>query len=170
MKSLVIFFFSLICAIPPSFSIDQKPDLLIIGDDTIMLKSFPLEELAFETRPFMYGKYDFPDMECFRGYQAVWKVINHKLYLAEIIKADESREKVDIVNYFLANNYTPIVINGLIFADWFTMDLRSFPRNLNDWGCVWKCRCPKKQPPAIRFQNGVMTFNRYKGKSNATNV
>lgn len=161
MKCLVIFCFLFVTSIPSVFSIDQRPDLLIIGSDTILLKSFPLEVLGFKTRPFTYGQYDFPDIGCYRGYQAVWRVIGHKLFLAEIIKADGSYERIDIVKYFMENDYVPIVKNGLIFADWFTITLKPFPRNFKYLGCVWKHKS-KRQPVCIKFRNGIMTCNRYK--------
>lgn len=160
MKTLIIICLFRLIPSSPTDIIDQRPDLLIIGNDTILLKSFPLEELGFQIRPFLYGNYDFPDEDCYRGYQAVWKVIGNKLFLAEIIKADDTRERIDIRQYFLLNDYIPVVIDGLIFADWFTKDLTSFPRNYIYWGCVWKSRT-KKQRTSIRFQNGVMTSNRY---------
>lgn len=162
MKSL--FVISFICLFSQlAFSIDQRPDILIVGDDTILLKSFPLEELGFKGRPFSYGKYDFPGEDCFRGYQAVWEVIGNKLFLTDLIKVDDPQTKIDIVQYFQQNDYIPIVINGNIFADWFTKDLTSFPRDFKYFGCVWKPRI-KKPRPSMRFDHGVMTLNRYKMK------
>jgi len=164
MKCLVIFCFALVTWIPPVFSNDQVPDILIIGNDTIFLKSFPLEALRFKIRPFRYGQYDFPAEDCYRGYQAVWRVVGHKLFLSEIIKADGSYEKIDIIKYFVDNDYIPIVKDGLIFADWFTVDLKTFPRAFKDLGCIWKNKT-KKQPATIKFRHGVMTYNRYKEAS-----
>ena len=164
MNSLVLIFFSFINAFSPPYPTDQLPDFLVMDNDTILLKSFPLEELSFEIRPFSYNGYSYPDIECIRGYQAVWKVVGRKLFLAEILKADESRERIDIVPYFMENDYTPNVINGLIFADWFTMDLTPFPRDIKFLGCVWKDKTPKKQKASIRFRHGVMTANHYNSK------
>ena len=145
----------------PGFSYphDQIPDYLIVGGDTILLKSFPLERLGFEMRPFRYGNYDFPDPTCYRGYQAVWKVIDRKLYLVEIRKADGSHERIDVHQYFAMNNYTPVVRDGLIFAEWFSEDLRPFPRLYGLWGCVFKSRI-KKDPTLMRFENGILKRNR----------
>lgn len=164
MKALVIFIFSCINLLKPDHTPDQIPDFLIIGSDTILLKSFPLEELGFKVRPFQYELYDFPDNHCYRGYQAVWKVVGNKLYLAELLKADGSGDRIDIVAYFVQNDYIPIVRNGLIYADWFSMDLRSHPREFNLWGCIWKSKI-KKQRPAVKFRRGVMTYNTYKFRS-----
>ena len=163
MKSLFIIFFFNWATSHEVLTIDQKPDLLIIGHDTILLKSFPLEILGFNTRPFTYGNYDFPGKDCYRGYQAIWKVVGNKLFLADIVKADNTQEKIDKEKYFIDNQYSPIVIDGLIFADWFTMDLTSYPRDLKYFGCVWKSKT-KRQKASIRFRNGVMTYNRYNCK------
>lgn len=160
MKNLLLLsFLYLFCSF--SYSVDQRPDILIIGSDTIMLKSFPLEELGFKERPFSYGKYDFPGEDCYRGYQAVWKVIGNKLFLTDLIKVDDPMTRIDIVEYFHRNEYIPIVINGAIFADWFTKDLTPYPRDFDFFGCIWKSRI-KKCKPAMRFENGVIKLNRYR--------
>ena len=145
-------------------TIDQIPDMLIVGHDTILLKSFPLEDLGFQIRPFMYGNYDFPHEHCYRGYQATWKVIHSKLYLTEVAKVDETREKLDMVPYFHQNGYEPITVDGLIFADWYTKDLTSFPKNYTYWGCVWKSKT-KKQKPSMRFENGILRLNKYNSQT-----
>ncbi len=162
MKRLTTIFFFLLYTVHLAFSTDQIHDILIIGKDTIFLKTFPLEQLNFEKRPFMYGRFDFPSTACWRGYQATWKVIGNKLFLVEIAKVDAPEEKIDMVKYFAENNYTPTIINGLIFADWFSLDLRSFPRDYKYWGCVWKPKGSKPCKACIRFQNGVLVYNRYK--------
>jgi len=164
MKSLAIIFFSLISVINFTFSTDQIHDILIVGRDTICLKSFPLEELGFTLRPFKYGNYDFPSTACWRGYQATWKVIGKKLFLVEIVKVDAPQERLDIGKYFAENDYSPTIIDGLIFADWFSMDLRSFPRDYKYLGCIWKSYRIKKCKSSIRFENGIMVYNKYKGR------
>lgn len=164
MKRFTTIFFFLLSIIPLALPADQIHDILIIGKDTILLKSFPLEELNFQTRPFRYGRYDFPGPTCWRGYQATWKVIDNKLFLVEISKVDATHEKTDIVKYFSENNYNPIVMNGLIFADWFSFDLGSFPKDFKYWGCVWKPKPAKPCKACIRFEKGVLVYNRYKAR------
>lgn len=149
------------CISTPS---DQVHDILIINKDTICLKSFPLEDLGFAKRPFNYGGYDFPGTHCWRGYKATWQVIDNKLFLTTLAKADDSGEEADIIKFFAENNYVPTLINGLVFADWFTMDLRSFPRDYKFLGCVWKSRRPEKCKALLKFDRGVMKSNRYKSK------
>lgn len=160
MQSLLFIILYCLSVPAPSAINDQLPDILIVGKDTIFLKSFPLEDLGFSKRPFTYGQYDFPGEYCYRGYQATWKVKGNKLYLTEITKADASKEKLDMVQYFMSNDYIPIISEGAIFADWFTKDLTSFPRNYTYWGCVWKSKT-KKQRPSLRFENGILRLNKY---------
>ncbi len=161
MKSLVINFFFLLSCINVAFSTDQLHDILIIGKDTIFLKTFPLEELGFQIRPFRYGNYDYPNPYCFRGYQATWKVVGKKLYLVEVAKVDAYQEKLDIQKYFAENGYTPTVIDGWVFADWFSMDLVSFPRQYKYLGCVWKSKKPGKQKTSLRCDKGILVMNNY---------
>lgn len=162
MKSLAILVITLISAINFSFSTDQIHDILIVGKDTICLKSFPLEELAFTKRPFQYGHYDFPGTYCYRGYQATWRVVGNKLMLVSITKVDNSREEIDILKYSSENDYSPLIIDGMVFADWFSMDLKSYPRDYKYFGCVWKTKKVRKCKACIRFEGGVMIYSRYR--------
>jgi len=163
-KCLAITILFLIVSVRSSFATDQIHDILIIGRDTICLKSFPLEDLGFTKRPFRYGNYDFPGTHCYRGYRATWKVIDKKLYLVEITKADDTQEPIDMVKYFAENNYTPVVIDGLIFADWCSLELSPFPRCYKYFGCVWKSKRSHKCKTSIGFEKGILKYNRYKGK------
>ncbi|WP_303917889.1 hypothetical protein [Draconibacterium sediminis] len=166
MKKLLILLILYISTINFVYSTEQRADFLIIGNDTICLKSFPLEELKFQIRPFKYGDFDFPNTACWRGYQATWKIIDNKLFLTEIIKADSTQEKLDIENYFKLNSYTPQIINGLIYADWFSADLEPYIRNYGNKSCLFISYRPKKSKALIKFEKGVMIENKYKGKMN----
>lgn len=160
MTKLIIplcFFFSAPIA---TYSTDQLYDLLIIKGDTVRIRTFPLEELSFAIRPYSYGGYSFPDLSCLRGYQATWQVIDKKLFLVKLAKVDAPDVSIDIVNYFRENHYEPIVINGIIFADWYSKILATFPKRSKYWGCEWTPRKAKKLKPAIRFEKGIMVRNR----------
>lgn len=163
MKRRVFICLLFIVAITRAFSTDQIHDILIIGKDTIFLKTFPLEELHFAVRPFQYGRYDFPSTSCYRGYQATWQVVDKQLFLRDIHKVGEPDEKADLVNLFAANGYSPTMINGMVLANWFSIDLRPFPTTHKFMGCVWKSKRSKKCKPSIRFESGRMVYNRYKG-------
>lgn len=159
-KGIFILCCAILTAINFSLTIDQKPDLLIIGQDTLFLRSFPLEDLGFEIRPFKSADIYVPNLDCLREYQATWKLINNKLYLAEIRKDNITKDKIDIVNYFKENKHSPIVVNGLIFADWVTIQLSTYPKNYGHWSCYAK-RKGKKWKTCLTFEKGIATYSRF---------
>ncbi len=152
-----------------SFATEQIPDLLIIGNDTVYLKSFPLEQLRlkekFKESPFdYYENFDFPHTACYRGYIATWKIMDNKLFLIEIEKVDSTNLKLDIKDYFKKNNYKPNLINGHVFADWYSDTLKQYdyfwchfnPKRY--YLAVDYLNNPKKKKELI-FNNGILTYN-----------
>jgi hypothetical protein len=121
--ALVIFGNSLVCISTP-----QIPDLLIVGKDTFMLYSFPLASLNIEKYPFDYRGFPFPSTACWRGYQATWKILDNQLILIQVIKVDSTKEKLDIIKYLKENNLSPTILNGFVFADWYSAKFRYFAR------------------------------------------
>lgn len=150
----------LLVSFHPTIDVEQIPDILILQRDTIALKSFPLEELKFSTRPFQYGYFPFPNRHCIRGYQATWKVIDKKLMLTEVRKVDDSGEKLDLVPYFIANDYDPIVINGNVFADWYTMEFKRYPGKCFYRSCFFPKRKVKNYPTELRIEAGILTMSK----------
>lgn len=141
---------------------DQTPDLLVIGKDTICLKSFPLEELNFEQRPFKYGNADFPNTGCWRGYQALWEVKNDTLFLVAIRKDDATREKVDLKTYFEKNGYEPIMVDGKVFANWYSATFEKY----NSYGFFNPCIVERDEPKSKRniklsIVNGLLIFTKW---------
>jgi hypothetical protein len=159
MKIIIGFIFLITFSINFIFATEQLPDLLIIENDTICLKSFPLEELGLQVRPFKYGDYEFPSTACWRGYQAIWKVFDNKLFLIEILKADSTKERLDLEFFFNSNNYTPTKINGMIYANWYSANLEQYPRYWT--GCVFESHKPKKSKLSYRFVNGMLTEKKH---------
>ncbi len=107
------------------FATEQTPDLLIIGKDSFYLQSFPIEQLNFKENmnPFDTGL--FVSTNCWRGYQAIWEIKDNKLLLQKILKCNTDTE-IDyntVISYFEKNGYKPKLINGKIFADWYTAKL-----------------------------------------------
>lgn len=118
-KSLLIIVLGLMFSFKANAT-EQRPDLLIINNDTIYLKSFPFG-CIIKDEPFIYNNgYPFPHTGCWRGYIATWKIIDNKLFLLEVKKADRTEEKLNLLKYFESINYTPVLINGLIMADWYS--------------------------------------------------
>lgn len=109
---------------------DQFPDLLIIKNDTFFLKTFPLENLRNEKginkRPFNYDGYGYPHTGCYRGYIATWKVIDNKLFLLKVKKADGGKDTLDLLGYFKSIDYTPTLINGFVQANWYSDTLVNY--------------------------------------------
>jgi hypothetical protein len=117
-------------AFSTAFSTEQIPDKLIVGKDTIYLKSFPLENLRLNLRlkksPFDYGKFGFPHTACYRGYVATWQIIDENLTLIEVQKIDSVGTQLNIVEYLLDNSYNPKIINGYVVADWYSDTLKRY--------------------------------------------
>ena len=104
MKRTLVFLGVFLLAHLTGFATEQVPDRLIIGKDTIYLKSFPLEDIkvngASLKPPFMYGKYSFPHTGCWRGYIATWQVIDNFLLLTKVEKLDSVNTQLNIVEYW----------------------------------------------------------------------
>ena len=149
-----IFANSLVC-----FSTPQIPDLLIVGRDTFMLYSFPLESLHIKKSPFDYRGFPFPSTACWRGYQATWKILNNQLILVQVIKVDSTKEKLDIIKYLKENNVSPTILNGFVFADWYSAKFRYFyrmDRRLQNYIYAY----PKILFPVLEIQNGNVIKNK----------
>ena len=164
MKKVFLIFIAFVLLNKIGFSTEQISDKLIIGNDTICLQIFPLEDLKFKIRPFKYGDYDFPHTGCWRGYQATWKVIDDKLFLIGIIRVDSISDTLELEQYFRKNGHEPKIINGLIYADWFTADLEKYPALYVNKGCISRSYNPKKKKVVMKFERGVMIENKKYGK------
>ena len=123
MKRFLIILAISFFAVSTAFSTEQTPDILIIGNDTIYLNYFPLEDLVLSNKlsaPFDYGGYSFPHTGCWRGYVATWQVVEDNLVLKEVRKLDTEKTKLDIIEYLENNGYNPKIINGFVVADWYS--------------------------------------------------
>jgi hypothetical protein len=159
MKKYLFVLLLSILSIGKSFSADQLPDILIIENDTVFLKSFPLEDLKFKMYPFDYGGgVGSPNDACLRGYQATWVVIDYKLYLKRIVKIGAPDETVDLQPYFTRNSYTPDMKDGMVFANWYSASLVYYFSN--SYRYIYK---PGLRffwdKPKVKFENGLMTVN-----------
>jgi len=97
MKKIVIAI-SLFVNVSLCFATPQIPDLLIIGKETFMLYSFPLEYLKLAKAPFDYRGYSFPGTACYRGYQATWKILDNKLFLVHVNKVIQLKRNLTSLN------------------------------------------------------------------------
>ncbi len=160
---LLTILFLFLSSVHYTYLSDQVHDLLILQSDTIRIKTFPLEELGFSQRPFPHTEVTLSGLHCLRGYQATWEVIDKRLYLTRLVNIHDPNAEIDLVQYFLDNAYTPIVVNGRIFANWYSKSLASYPRQYSFWGCIWKPRKARKPKATVRFENGMLVMNKYKG-------
>jgi len=131
MKRFFLIFAVTFSSIPIALSTEQISDILIIGEDTVYLKSFPLEHLRITQKlsaPFDYGRFSFASTACWRGYVATWQIIDEKLVLIEVRTDPSSTTDItlNILEYFDNNGYIPKTINGYVVADWYSDTLVSY--------------------------------------------
>lgn len=158
----ILIFVSINC-----FSTEQISDLLIIEKDTFFLKSFPLEKLQLQKPPFSYGDFNFPHTGCWRGYVATWKIIDDKLALIEIEKVDSTKQKLNIIEFLKQNNYSPKLVNGYVYADWYTSSLStcSFPEDYRYSGFYLEEEyswAKNKKEVQLVFEKGILKENNIK--------
>ncbi len=124
MKRILTFIF-LVSLTFSAFATGQETDLLIIENDTIYLKTFPLEKLELEKRPFGNTRATAPSTACWRGYRAIWRIIDNKLYLEKIVRCNSDRVngEQNIMELFNDNEIDFEESNGMILANWVTQDL-----------------------------------------------
>lgn len=101
------------------FATPQVPDLLIYNGDTLQLFANPMSEhphaRSLSSR-FFRGKKRCYSTACWRGYQAVWTIINKQLYLLSILNCCRQEKGHKEVN--LKRLFGKKFINGKVKADW----------------------------------------------------
>ena len=164
MKQQIILFTFLIFSINV-FATQQTPDLLIVGSDTISLEVFPLEQLKMRYRPFGFGVQgkEFASTACWRSYRAIWKIVDNKLFLEKIIQCHNESEEEDIVQLFEKNDIQYQEIDGLIFANWYTISLYKrkddFYKNRTYLNNGWDRIIKNKKKIILQIENGIVTRN-----------
>jgi hypothetical protein len=151
---------------------EQEADLLIVGNDTIYLKTFPLENLKMTTRPFGNSRKTAPSTACWRGYRAIWIIIDNKIYLEKIIRCNSDREKNEqnIKDLFTKNGIDYQEKNGLILAEWVTSDFYKMNFSTADFYkdkiYLYEGWNEKEKNPAknlrLKIENGQIKLNRLK--------
>ncbi|MBL7765523.1 MAG: hypothetical protein JNJ58_05485 [Chitinophagaceae bacterium] len=117
MKFYSIILILLICNLR-IFATSQVPDLMVIGKDTFLMHTNPLEIYLDSI-----GNRDFPDFksggstDCWRGYQAIWRVENDSMFLEKIQSCHRDEGDVDAN---LEKMFGDKLINGKVYAYWFT--------------------------------------------------
>ncbi len=128
MKQFLLILAANLLALSAVLATEQKPDILIIGKDTIYLKSFPLEDLRTRKKNFKPLFDDgFQDCTgCWRGYIATWQIIDGFLTLTKVESFFSKNTLSNIAVYLKNTGYYPKTINGYVIADWYTDTLKSY--------------------------------------------
>ena len=155
-----------------AFATEQEADLLIAGNDTIYLKSFPLDSLQLGKRPFGYTRQTAPSTDCWRGYKAIWRIVDDRLYLEKIIRcySDNQQGEENIKSLFEHNIIDFQEKDGMILANWVTMDLyimdfriaRHYPDKLFVYDGYYVREKNKEKNLSLRIVNGTVEINRLK--------
>lgn len=122
----------------------QMPDYIIYKNDTIPTYNLILEKYLQKINPGkdqLFGlsfrnreSFGVP-LNCWRGYQAIYEVIDEKLYLTQIISCGElqGKSKINIeesarkIKEIFGNN----VQNNRVLIDWFS-GVINFPKKIKD--------------------------------------
>lgn len=168
MKQIITTLLFLTCTIGV-YATRQQTDLLIIEKDTFYLKTFPLENLKLTTRPFGNTRLTAPSTSCWRGYRAVWRVIDNKLYLEKIIRCnyDRGTTKQSIKELFDQNGIKCKEKDEMILADWLTITFYKLPKHhFRDQtyltGAYDSRGNQKDKSLKLEIENGKITLNRLK--------
>ena len=148
-----------------AFSTEQKPDILIIETDTLLLDDYPLEQLNLNQRPFNLATYTVPTSDCWRGYIAVWEIKNDSLLLTRLISTDSS--KIEAPRDLLTRNgITFTTVLNSVFANWVAMDLIGISMSFENTvhylipssnNCPYGKRInPKNVERALVIKNGIV--------------
>lgn len=138
MKKLTLLLIIFICSIR-IFASPQLPDYFIYGKDTIATYNLILEQYLQKLdtseidRLFGLAFRNGASFNCWRGYQAFYKVDHDSLFLVDIINCGERRnvpfnktESIEKVKAIFKDNF----LNGKVFLNWFSGYI-NFPLNNN---------------------------------------
>jgi hypothetical protein len=119
------------------FASPQMPDYIIYKNDTIVTYNLILEdylqshEIVETKNLFGLSFRSGSSSNCWRGYQAIYKIENDSLFLVGIINCGERRSgKIDNVASFekMKAIFNDKVINSRVYVNWLSGDI-NFPLN-----------------------------------------
>ena len=120
---------------PELYGSPQSPDYIIHKNDTIGTYNLILEQYLQkqDTTPnetlFGLAFRDNASLNCWRGYQAIYKIQNDSLFLVDIISCGELRKgHIDKPGSIekMVTLFGDKLIDGRVFIDWFNGDI-SYP-------------------------------------------
>jgi hypothetical protein len=155
------------------FASPQMPDYIIYKGDTIATYNLILEQylerqdtakteklFGLSFRNSTNGSFSF---NCWRGYQAIYKIDNDSLFLVDIITCGERRNgKIDIVASIkkMKDVFGDNVISDRVYINWFSGDL-NFPlsNKVLRWDGVFYTIYEKETVISIAFGKILKTEN-----------
>lgn len=170
------------------FCSPQLPDLLIFKNDTINIYNLILEEYFnkndYKKQGDLFGLSfrDGASLNCWRGYQAIYKIENDSLFLVNIIGCGEiyyEKGKIDIeksnnkINSIFGTKFK----NGKVYINWFDGRINIKNGDLLSWDGVFKSTYEKeisyifkkgKLKKTLNVENYIDDPNRINRKFNDT--
>jgi hypothetical protein len=154
--------FSITIASPRPAASPQMPDYIIFKKDTIATYNLILEQYLQSKESVEQGKLfglsfrDGASLNCWRGYQAIYKIENDSFFLADIINCGERGEgKIDKAASIerMRTIFGDKLVNQKVHISWFSGDL-NFPLNnkLLRWDGVFYATYEKET--VINIANG----------------
>ena len=148
------------------FASPQMPDYIIYKKDTIATYNLILEtylqkqETSDTDKLFGLSFRNGSSFNCWRGYQAIYKIENDSLYLVDIINCGELRnDKIDKIQSHekMKSIFKEKFKNGKVFIDWFSGDI-NFP--LTDTILRWDGVFYKifEKEKVINISNGLISY------------
>jgi hypothetical protein len=120
----------------------QVPDYLIYKNDTIQTYNLLVEQYLQKLKDDK-GKlfnlsfrnsiegFSGTSPNCWRGYQAIYKIENDSLFVSEIIDCHSLENKKQIRKNYLKEIFGDKVKNNKVFIDWYSGNI-SFPSKIED--------------------------------------
>ncbi len=169
MKKLTILIIILLCAnnIKASKS-PQLPDYLIYKGDTLVVYSLILENYFNSINSIDKGEIfglkfrEGASFNCWRGYQAIYEIINDTLFVKGIIDCGERYSKEEI-NTKESNEKLKLIFknkfkNDRVLADWFTGEFSLPKGDVLRWDGVFYKSFEKEVLVSIKEGKVVNTF------------
>ncbi|NRB54329.1 MAG: hypothetical protein HRU41_42170 [Saprospiraceae bacterium] len=150
------------------FATNQEDDILIFNEDTIFLQIFLLEDLNLIDNPFGATRQTAPSTACWRGYRAVWRIQDNKLYLSRIIRCESDDKKGDenLEELFKKNRVAFEAKGDMIFASWVTSDMflmnfskAEYSDNTYLYNGAYEKKRKKEDALKLKIVDGIVTLN-----------
>lgn len=140
MKWILIVFFIGISSINSFATSSQVPDYLIYKNDTIPIYDLLVEQYLQKLKGDKGRLFDLSfrnsidgslgtSMNCWRGYQAIYKIENDSLFVSEIIDCHFLENKKQISKKHFKEIFGDKIKNNKVFIDWYSGNI-SFPSKI----------------------------------------